>query len=96
MLQQIQPKTAPENLQVKYDLLRSYETLAETQLQNGNVVNANENAFNALKLVRRVSDANPKNTYHQDSYAFSLKVMAKIRQTQNQPEEAINLTGEAV
>lgn len=87
---------APDDLQIKYDLSRSYEILAESFLENGNVEKAEETAVKALNLVKEVSEANPKNSYYRDSYGLSLKVLSNARQKQNQSNEAIKLTKEAV
>ena len=88
--------SAPNDLQIKYDLSRSYEILAESFLENGQIEKAEEIAVKALNLVKEVSEANPKNSYYRDSYGLSLKVLSNIRQQQNQPNEAIKLTKEAV
>lgn len=84
------------DLQIKYDLSRSYEILAESFLDSDNIEKAEETAVKALNLVKEVSEANPKNSYYRDSYGLSLKVLSNVRQRQNQPDKAINLTKEAV
>lgn len=88
--------SAPNDLQIKYDLSRSYEILAESFLEKKDIKNAENFALKAVGLVKEVAETDPKNSYYQDGFGLSIKVLSNVRQRQNQPLEAIKLTKQAV
>jgi eukaryotic-like serine/threonine-protein kinase len=87
---------ANPDLQTKYDLSRSCFALAEVLTTKENFGSAEEFATKSIDLVKEVSDENPKNSYYNDSYGRSLKILADIRQKQNRQTESTKLTKQAV